>query len=257
MLNGIFALSSRFATFGFPPTEPPCDRGKPFANNAKQIIHSSFNSFEEFNSDMPQLKCLQGCILLSYYLLTSSAGSQSWMLTGLCCRMAYEMGLDTVDSIPIPLDDTETWVRKEELRRAWWAVWELDGVASTLSRRPFSINRYNMAVKLPVSDSNWFSNRVTYSATMGADPLMAWKSLRDASVQDERAWYLASKPLMKSAQEAQGTGFASPEREKIRNALGCFQLALPRSFDLLYLHFDSTNFAAANWVINTHLSLET
>lgn len=257
VLNAIFALSSRFATFGFPPLLPASERGKPFAEAARKIILSNFNNFDQFDSDMPQLKCLQGCILLSYYLLTSTAGSQSWMMTGLCCRMAYEMDLDTTDSTPLPPGDVETWLRREELRRAWWAIWELDGVASSLSRRPFSINRYSMAVNLPVSDEKWFANMVTDSTPLGNDPLSAWKALRNSANVDERAWYLASKALLKQASEIQSTDFRSSEREEVWNALEHVRLALPKSFDLFSVNFETANFAAVNWIINIHLVLET
>ncbi|KAH8803522.1 fungal-specific transcription factor domain-containing protein [Xylogone sp. PMI_703] len=257
VLNGVFALSSRFATFGFHTSEPARDRGRLFAANAKKIIHESFSNFDEFTSDMPQLKCLQGCILLTYYLLASSAGSQSWMMTGLCCRMAYEMELDKIDVVPTTENDVVEWSRKEELRRAWWGVWELDGIASSLAQRPFSINRYDMSVYLPVSDEYWFSNHFVESVVIGTDPLSTWKILQTSPNQDERAWYLAGKSFLKSAQEVQKAAITSPERDEIRNALRLFQLALPKSFNLPPLRFDNTNFAAINWVINTHLVLET
>lgn len=257
LLNGVFALSSRFATAGFAESDPPRDRGKLFAENANSIFPSVFDKFNSLDADMPRLRCLQGCILMAYYLLASNPGSRSWMMTGICCRMAYEMELDKIEEKFTTINNHE-WAKTEEKRRAWWAAWELDGVASTLSQRPFSINRHSMSVHLPVSDAAWFRNERVGSISLDSNPLTSWKTLRASPNQDERAWYLASKCLLKTAQEAQKEGRLSvATRDDLINALGCFKLALPATFNLSSLHFDNENFTAKNWVISTHLVLET
>lgn len=108
-----------------------------------------------------------------------------------------------------------------------------------------------MTVDLPVSDAQWFSGRRLNSVPLGPDPLYAWKVLHNSLNQNERAWYLASKAILKSAQESQSTSLGSPEREKVRTALACFQLALPPSFDRGRLIFVSENASQVDWIINT------
>lgn len=43
--------------------------------------------------------------------------------------MVYEMGLDSIDKTPVEAGNDEEWLKREERRRVWWAVWELDGLA--------------------------------------------------------------------------------------------------------------------------------
>jgi hypothetical protein len=91
-----------------------------------------------------------------------------------------------------------------------------------------------MAVYLSVSDGDWISNQAIPSVSLGAAPLLAWRSLRASPNQHERAWYLASQALLgKAVQGFHGQAGIC----LLRKALGCFQLALPMSFSLLSSHF--------------------
>ncbi|KAJ5801645.1 uncharacterized protein N7518_003713 [Penicillium psychrosexuale] len=99
-----------------------------------------------------------------------------------------------------------------------------------------------MSVHLPVSDAAWFENEPVNSVPLESNPLNSWKRLRASSNQDARAWYLASKCLMKTAQEAREDGISTLTRDDLISALGCFKLALPATFDLSSLHFDNENF---------------
>jgi hypothetical protein len=70
--------------------------------------------------------------------------------------MTYDLDLDHVDDDGGIVFLVEEWVQREELRRAWWLVWELDAFGSTISNRAYAINYKIMLVLLPVSDKSCF-----------------------------------------------------------------------------------------------------
>lgn len=106
------------------------------------------------------------------------------------------MGLSEIDDekwVPTrPIDSVE----KEEMRRAWLLVWELDIFASMPFRKPFSIDRKRMAVKLPISDQAGYAEGEVDSAEMMTTSDQIWKSLQGNPNQDARSWFLLANQCM-------------------------------------------------------------
>jgi hypothetical protein len=208
--------------------------------------------------DPPNLLYLQGCILLAFYWYASGPCAKGWILSGVCVRLAYDLDLSRVDEEDWE-GDTEDWVRREELRRAFWLVWELDTFGSTVSMRPYSIDRRWIAVLLPASDEAWFAGTPVSSGKLEDDPMKAWKSLEHCENQDERAWFLIANFLMAILHDLTNRRdvISAEERLELENAFSCFKLSLPSAFNLETgtFYFDANTFPRSNWIISTHLMM--
>lgn len=264
ILNGVMSLSARFSRSSHFKDVMPTMRGDQFAKQA-QSIYADATRFQ--GDEAPTLRYLQGCILLAFYHNTNCSNSFGWTLTGVCTRLAYDLGLNTLDddidcqpgSSNPQWTSTEDWVMREELRRAWWSVWELDTFASTVARRPYTIDRNTMQVLLPASDECWFDGKPVASAPIGSTPASAWRSLRGLPNQDERAWFLVANYLMALAYDLM-TRKDVPARVKaeMENALTCFSLSLPDHFRLATANFifNDASFARSNWIVTTNIILQ-
>ncbi|OAG34855.1 hypothetical protein AYO21_10960 [Fonsecaea monophora] len=265
MLNSIMALSARFSNAAHFADVAPICRGESFAKEAQSIYADGTRL--QGDGFVPSLQYLQGCILLSFYHNTNSSNSFGWTLTGVCARLAYDLEIDIVDEdicqqpnlFSNQWSSTEEWVLREENRRAWWSVWELDTFASTVVRRPFTIDRNKMQVLLPCSDERWYEEQPIASAPMGLTPATAWRSLQGSPNQDERAWFLVANFLMALAYDLKvQTGVSPQARAEMESALTCFSLNLPNHFRLnssMFVFNDST-FARSNWIITTNIILQ-
>lgn len=171
VLYGMMALSARFSTMPYFDGIPLKERGSPFSRKSLLIFKETVHGFEPHE---PTLKWLQGCILLAYYNQSCRPAVGCDLMSATCTRFAYSLGLHKIDEEPCEstvYSETASgrWILREEKRRAWWSVWELDSYDSVSSRRPFSIDRHRMRVYLPVSDEAWFSGTPTDSAPLITD----------------------------------------------------------------------------------------
>lgn len=250
----IFALAARHSNSPAFAGVDRLERSDKLADEAKVLYEMARESI-----DPPNLLYLQGCILLAFYWYTSGPCARGWILSGVCVRLAYDLDLSAVDEDDSERLDTEDWVHREELRRAFWLVWELDTFGSTISMRPYAIDRRRIAVLLPVSDKAWFTETAVSSAKLEADPSKAWKSLQRCENQDERAWFLVANFLMSMLHDLKNRrdGVTMEERLELENALSCFKLSLPPTFSLEtgIFAFDAQSFAQSNWIISTHLMM--
>lgn len=259
IIHGILALSARFCSSAVFNGIPPVQRGEQFGRRAKAIYDDSIHTLVN-----PTLGYLQGCIILAFYLYTSGPDSQGWLVIGMCSRIAYDLGLNKVDEIDIneqqPQDlYNREWSMREELRRAWWCVWELDAFASGVACRPPTIDRTRVQVNLPVLDEAWFADSPVQSATIDPNPLHAWHTLRDCQNQDERAWFLVINYLLLLAHDLVQKGVRDPQEIRdIENAVTCYGLLLPPQFHLESNPslFGSENFQKSNWIILTNIMLQ-
>jgi hypothetical protein len=251
LLYGIFSLAARYSDHQSLAHLPPIERGAFFEAKAIHAYDNARGAIEPST-----MSYLQGCILLAFYLYTSGPSPRGWILTGVCVRMAYDLGLDTIDanSDDGPLNAAQ-WSADEELRRSWWLVWELDTFGSTISRRPYAIDRRRMVVKLPVNDDAWFSDTPVRSAVLRTKPALAWKALRNVENQDERAWFLIANYLMALAHDILHAKEDATENEKqeVANAITCFELLLPPHFRLGKVSLGLSNSSRSNFIISIHL----
>jgi hypothetical protein len=263
ILNSILALSARFSTSPYFAGTPPKERGRAFARTAKFIYEEAMKLDDPAK---PTLQLLQGCILLAFYHQLCGATAQSWVLVGTCCRLAYDLGLNNVDEDLLGVShdaqwvSAEDWSQREERRRAWWLVWELDMFASTILRRPHTIDKTQINVLLPVSDAQWFSGVPLASNFLIPDTFNIWKTLQGSPNQEVRAWFLLSSILMATAHDlTQRHQTTTEDIEEFASTLTCFDLLLPSEYHLnsSELTFDSTNFGSSNWIIEIALMMHT
>lgn len=253
LMYALFALSARFSTLPMFADVEPLERGRLFFDQAS----SYYNRTRELTS--ANLTYLQGCILLAFYIYTFEPTSRGWILVGVCVRLAYELGLADMDDENSDTDLPLEWIRQEEMRRAWWLVWELDTFGSAIHKRPFAIDRRRMIVKLPVSDEAWFAGREIGSAKLITRTGRCWASLQECENQDERAWFLISNFLMAAVQDValRGEKISADEKFTIENEITCLKLGLPTIFNIeadtsLLEHASSSTI---NWVLGTRLML--
>ncbi|OQU95212.1 Fungal Zn2-Cys6 binuclear cluster domain-containing protein [Cladophialophora immunda] len=258
VLSGMFALAARFSNSTYFQDINIKERGNKFARKAQAIFH-------ETNwrpaSHCTSLKWLQGCILLAYYHQACRPPWQEDFPFLACIRLAHQLQLHVIDedeSEPHASSTTSEWVSKEERRRAWWAVWEHDAFDSVLNRHPFLLDRSRMHVLLPVSDELWFSGTPGDSGMILPDVLQCWKSLRDTSNKDPKAWFLISNHLLVHALElCQRRKVPQKSVRDLDNAVICFSHLLHEKFrgaTKSYL-LEEDNIFHSNWLIMARLML--
>lgn len=107
LLYSMFALSARFSSSDFFGDVAPIERGSRFLPEAKAL-------YEQARAIVaPTLTYLQGCIALAFYYYTSEPCPQSWILTGVCVRIAYELDLADIDADETQNVTLEEWVKKK------------------------------------------------------------------------------------------------------------------------------------------------
>lgn len=154
----------------------------------------------------------------------------------------------------------DEWAKDEEKRRAWWAVFKIDTFSSATMRNPFIIDVDRTYVHLPAPDENWYDHQpVVSTPLLPGGPHSAWKSLVNSPNKSEYAWFLVANYIMRSYQDAYEKWQPSSQISQDLYAVQCFALSLPSSFHLcgLNLDFDESNFGAKNWIILTHIMIQT
>lgn len=230
-------------------------------------------ALRECGDEPPSLCILQALIIATHLQLTQGVRGKAWRSLGTCIRLAYELDLHLVDSSCEEFDDlgVEQWCWREEKRRAWWAIWEMDVFASTIRRTPPAIDWSQIETLLPVEDEHWFDGRPRPSCFMARDPIHRWKTLHECGNQSPKAWFLVINSLMKEAQTissprripnrspcrqrrprrngsqvglestASLSDDANQKLETLANSVQCFTLVLPENlrYRNQYLNFEA------------------
>ncbi|TGO06956.1 hypothetical protein BTUL_0378g00010 [Botrytis tulipae] len=166
-------------------------------------------AIDECGDEPPPLCVLQALILCTHRLLCKNVRGRAWRSLGLCIRLAYEMNLHLVDASSIgdrSSYEQEPWVIKEEKRRAWWAIWEMDTYASVLRRCPAGIDWKQHKVLLPVDDESWSQGRSKPSCFLGTGFISRCKDLAETGSKSEKAWFIVINSLAKEAQALASPG---------------------------------------------------
>ncbi|KAF2013871.1 hypothetical protein BU24DRAFT_424906 [Aaosphaeria arxii CBS 175.79] len=254
LLYSLFSLSARYSVHPDLQSINGSRRGDEFAEYAKQLYQGLREEPE------PSFTWAQGCVLLAFHIYTSGPTHQGWMLIGVCSRLVYEFGLSNLDSADWePINSVEH-IDKEELRRVWWSVYELDMFASSISLQPYSIDRKQMAVNLPITDDIWFTSAAAVSSPLVEDAGQSWESLRNSNNQDARAWFLASNSFMARLVDnlQQKEPMSSEEVLLLSNELFSFKMSLPKLLRLEHEQpLQCLSNSTANWIIGIHLMLLT
>jgi hypothetical protein len=258
LLNCMLALAAGFSESSLLDSCPPYEKGVPFGRRAADIYYDSLREPPKSG-----LEHLQGCILFAFYLYLSGPSTEGWLVIGTCTRLAYDMCLDRtdMDCSGSAHESTFEWIHKEELRRAWWSIWELDTFSAAIACRRHAIDRQSFRVKLPVSDRCWFAGQRVDSAVVEPDALYAWRALRSCENQDDRAWFLVCNYLLLIAYDlGQQSSVDAADVAKIESAVVCFSLLLPERF-----HIRPTSRVEArigdqmvqwNWIFTTNMILQ-
>ncbi|KAJ6076991.1 hypothetical protein N7499_008972 [Penicillium canescens] len=251
LLCGMFALAARHSSNPCFQDIPAPNRGQRFADDA-----SKYYEVARTSEQSPTLGYLQGCILLAFYQYTSGPSHRAWILAGDCVRLAYDLNLCNMDEQQDDCPKPTEWSFLEEQRRAFWLVWELDTFGSVMSRRPCSINRSMIAVRLPVNDGVWFADNPVKSPIIDPRPSAVWEILLDSPNQGDRAWYLVGNFLMTMTSEfAASRHICTRDKDELVDAITCYSLVISQRFSLesLELSGHSDDAAKHNWVIGMHL----
>ncbi|KAH8817423.1 fungal-specific transcription factor domain-containing protein [Xylogone sp. PMI_703] len=174
-----------------------------FYHTASSLIEKQM---KDCGDDAPPLFLLQALILTTYYELISSFRGVAWRSLGMCIRIAYELELHEIDLQRLVTEqegkvDITQWRLDEERRRAWWTLWRFDVFASTIRKRPKTIDIARVTTWLPVDDDVWFEDKYQPSCFLDADPMERWKILSQQSQAGAKAWYLVIGSLMHDAHE--------------------------------------------------------
>jgi hypothetical protein len=262
ILNSICALAARLCTATYFALLPPKARARPFLNEATRLFQ---DSMKLGIAVQPNLALLQGLLLLGWYHQVCGSSRLCGNLIGISCRLAYDLGLNNIDKelletkASVQWSSADEWSNIEEHRRAWWLVWELDMFSGTILRRPHTIDKTQINVLLPVTDEAWFSNTPVASVPVITDPLQVWKTLKDTSNQHDRAWFLVASFIRAFATDLVHRRQTSAQlMSDFQSSITCFYLSLPKQFNLStsFLTFDENNYAATNWIVCTHLIIQ-
>ncbi|KAF5232299.1 hypothetical protein FANTH_13043 [Fusarium anthophilum] len=252
LIYGMLALAARHSTNAYFSNIPAPERGNGLLKEACSLYRKSRET-----EDLPNIKYLQGCVLLTNSLAVDGPCHRAWILTSVSVRMAYDLDLCNMDDVEEACSDPEEWTVMEERRRLFWAIWEIDTFLSTLARRPRAIDHRRMVVLLPVSDAAWFAQEPVESSLFAARPSEVWKCLMNSSNQDERAWFLIANYIMALTYETTTSTFDRQEdREEIVNAITCFSLLVMQRFSLgSHPGLFSVNNPAYHWILGLHLMI--
>jgi hypothetical protein len=177
--------------------------------SSKQFHQMALDQIDEIlkgmEEDAPPLVVLQAMTLCGYNQLIGGVHGKGWRLVGSCVRIAYELRLHLIDyEAPIFTSDdagyTHKWVAKEEQRRCWWAIWEMDVFASTVRRSPLAIDWTMNETYLPVDDELWFKNQHCQSCFLDPQPGERWKKLNKSGNKSPSAWLIVLSSIMRDAQ---------------------------------------------------------
>lgn len=263
ILNSLCALAARFSTASYFARTPPKSRAEPFVSQAAQLFQ---DSTKLDNVITPSLFLLQGILLLGWYHQVCGSSGRCGSLISIACRLAYDLGLNKIDQGILESEavtqwtSVEEWSRKEESRRAWWQIWELDMFSSSILQRPHTIDKLHINVLLPVSDQAWFANTPMPSVAVIPDPIQVWKTLKDSPNQDDRAWFLVASFIYAFGHDLTSRRQTTPQKvSDFQAGITCFSLSLPTRFQLSAscLSFDDNSFSGSNWIVGLHLMLLT
>jgi hypothetical protein len=115
-------------------------------------------------------------------------------------RIAYELNMHLIDASSNQ-DNNNQWCEKEERRRTWWAIWEMDVFASVIRRCPTAIDWSENETLLPAEDERWQRGEPQKSCRLPLDPLQRFRCLEATKSQSSTAWFIVINSLMKDAQK--------------------------------------------------------
>lgn len=222
ILASMFSVSARFQSSRSDSETLGESNDIPSSDQFHQIaLRSVDDAIREIEDETPPLVVLQAMALCTFNELIRGVRGKGWRLLGSCVRIAYEQRLHLIDydtpvSPPSRNSEVQRWVAKEEQRRCWWAIWEMDVFASTIRRSPLAIDWSMNETYLPADDEFWFRNTYSQSCFLDIRPNERWKKLRRSGNQTPAAWFIVLSSIMRNAQV-----LARGNLQGVRSESGC------------------------------------
>ncbi|KEF51399.1 uncharacterized protein A1O9_12548 [Exophiala aquamarina CBS 119918] len=211
LLAAIFAFSRKSMEFGNGNTTTGFVRDPDATLSSSQYNDQAVfwvdAAVAECGDDPPPLCVLQALVLVTHWLLIRRVRGRAWRSMGLCIRIAYELGLHTIDKgrdFEVTKQAPERWCEDEERRRTWWAIWEMDVFASVLYRLPCTISWSSTQVWLPAPDENWLQSQPQNSCFLHPGLVSRSQELQASGNESPKAWFIVLNSLM-----AEGHAFSS------------------------------------------------
>lgn len=183
------------------------ERGKGFAQLANKLLQDKIsedrNELVPGEIDEQSIQLLQAIALLSYAELGAGISRQAHYLISTCARMSYDLRLHETDreeyrnSFMVTVNLVESdWIKKEELRRLWWCIWDLDNFICTATCRPRMMRTFKCQTKLPASDKDWFDGCEVPSGFLAGDLQRLTQSLKGSPLSSAMAYRIVSCHLL-------------------------------------------------------------
>jgi hypothetical protein len=183
------------------------ERGKGFAQLANKLLQDKIS--EDRNELVPgeigeqSIQVLQAAALLSYEELGAGISRRAHYLISTCARMSYDYKLHEIDHeeyrnssmAPANLVNSD-WIRKEERRRLWWCIWDLDNFVCTATCRPRMMRTFKCQTKLPACDKDWFDGCEVPSGFLAGDLQRLTQSLNCYPLSSAMAYRIVSCHLL-------------------------------------------------------------
>lgn len=266
MIYSMLAIAARFSKSSHFDNIPPASRGDMLARRAATLKDSILKNMQE-----PCLDFVKACVMLAFYHLAAGRIGAGSVLISVLIRFAYDLSLDMIDdddNLFSVVDgcvekhienNSESWLKKEECRRLWWSIWELDIFVSTLSIHPYGIAREEIKVLLPAPNENWLRGVPIQSAFLDHRCESTWKSLVNSPTQSARSWFLVANHIKSDIilHARRPSRSSAALRQNLEMSLCNFKLSLPSDFQLRSIFFTDDNHEQNNWIIATHLIIAT
>lgn len=106
--------------------------------------------------DSPTLDQMRKALLLAFYEFHQFPGYQSWMQIGQITRIAFRIGLDQLDRLPMFYPDWAEMSKAEleEWRQIWWCLYQLDSYTNIATGTPLLIDKDFVNTALVISQSS-------------------------------------------------------------------------------------------------------
>ncbi|KAL5610616.1 hypothetical protein FOBRF1_006733 [Fusarium oxysporum] len=201
-----------------------------FAKRAK----SAFLRLVLESEDPVTLATVKIACILSAYELTCSPSNKGWYMVGEAVRLAYDIGLDHIDSCQQfdagVLNHTEI----EEQRYVWWCVYALDTYASATLMRPFGITDKVIRTAFVGAAERDNPEELSDTVFLPSDPVslqIAIESLDDSQSQNPKVLMLLLLSILRQVltvrrQQLEGEAVGQ-NLDLMRNLLASYWFSLP------------------------------
>lgn len=112
-------------------------------NNRIDHLLSSTHLELDTMGDSPSLNQMRRTYILAFYEFHQFPGLQSWMRLGKLTRIAYRVGMDKLEQLPIIYADwaSTSEADLQEWRTLWWCIYKMDSYSNLASGTPYLIDR--------------------------------------------------------------------------------------------------------------------